>query len=63
VVLWLLYIIKSISDHFLIKLEVFLLRRRTRMGGSMWMIVVYVIVVIAMHIGLIYLIYKILKKK
>ena len=33
------------------------------MGGSMWMIVVYVIVVIAMHIGLIYLIYKILKKK
>ena len=29
----------------------------------MWMIVVYVIVVIGMHIGLIYLIYKILKKK
>lgn len=33
------------------------------MGGSMWMIVVYVIVVIAMNIGLIYLIYKLLKKK
>ncbi len=33
------------------------------MGGNMWMIVVYVIVVIAMNIGLIYLIYKLLKKK
>lgn len=33
------------------------------MGGSMWMIVVYVMVVIAFNIGLIYLIYKLLKKK
>ncbi len=62
-VLWLLNIVKSISYHFLIKLEEFLLRRRTRMGGSVWMLVVYVIVVIAMNIGLIYLIYKLLKKK
>ena len=34
-----------------------------RMGGSMWMIIVYLIVVIAFSIGLIYLIYKLLKKK
>lgn len=33
------------------------------MGGNMWMIVVYVTVCIAFNIGLIYLIYKLLKKK